>query len=181
MTQLTRAISILKAFNSATISSTSTGAVSQAYLNEVILSYRLLFGQDKRSRNMFKSEEAARAGEDGIQDPFLLKLCSKKKINTASLNVACTPNTRGFYGLQEDFPLLGSRLLQLQEFNMLQDSSTLREFWADRRNPFNFYTFWAVIIVGGVSILLSFVQCCLSIAQLVVSVRQSSGSGPTGN
>jgi uncharacterized membrane protein len=55
---------------------------------------------------------------------------------------------------------------------MQQDSSTLGDFWVDRRNPFNFYTFWAVIIVGAVSVLLSVLQCAIGIAQLAVALRQ---------
>ncbi|KAH6714499.1 hypothetical protein BKA61DRAFT_481392 [Leptodontidium sp. MPI-SDFR-AT-0119] len=164
---------ILKAFNSSTIPGNPTTSITQAYLNEVILSYRLLFGQDRRSRHSFMSNEAARTGKHGIHDPLLRLLCGKKKVDSSSMNADFTLTTRGFYGVKEDFPLLGQRLVRLQEFNMVQDSNTLREFWADRRNPFNFYTFWAVIVVGGVSILLSFTQCGLSIAQLVVSIEQA--------
>jgi hypothetical protein len=48
--------------------------------------------------------------------------------------------------------------------------------WRDRRNPLQWYTFWAVLVVGGVSILLSFLQLVVSVAQLVVAIKTAPPS-----
>ncbi|OTA54151.1 hypothetical protein K449DRAFT_401205 [Hypoxylon sp. EC38] len=162
----------LMGFNSMNLSGNTSKKATQIFLNEIILSYRLLFGQDRRSRSLFRTVEFARTFEQGVQDPLLMSLCGKKRFNTARYDVPWTIHQRNFYDAQEDFPLLGSRLLQLQEFSTRQDPSTLREFWADRRNPFNFWTFWAVLIIGAISILLSIVQCALNFAQVAISATQ---------
>ncbi|KAK0728797.1 hypothetical protein B0T26DRAFT_673270 [Lasiosphaeria miniovina] len=151
--------------------SPSSTKYTQQYLNEILRSYIILFGPDKRSRDLFRSQELAKAQVGGQADPLLTHLSPKKVRRLGSAGVPWTMPTRGFYG-PDDFPLLGEKLLRLQDFNMQKDSSTLREFWADQRNPFNFYTSWAVLVFGLMSILLSLVHCALSMAQLVVSLRQ---------
>lgn len=78
------------------------------------------------------------------------------------------------YSSQDDFPLLGQRLAKLQEFTLRQQPSKLRDLWRDRRNPLQWYTFWAVLIFGGWSLLLGLLQLVVGIAQLVVAVRQAS-------
>ncbi|KAK0657891.1 hypothetical protein B0T16DRAFT_299762, partial [Cercophora newfieldiana] len=145
---------------------------TQALLEETLLSYRLIFGQDRRSRALFRSQEqrAAFRGLD-FEDPLLIELSAQKRprFGPKGQNGSFKMNSRSFYSAGNDFPLLGCRLSHLQRYNMQQDSSTLSEFWADRRNPFNFYTFWAVLIVGAASILLSVLQCGIGTAQLYVA------------
>jgi len=70
-----------------------------------------------------------------------------------------------------DFPHLGDRLVQLQEYSINQKPTKWGAIWNDHRDPYLSVTFWAVVIVGGVSILLSAVQAMASIAQLVIVAR----------
>ncbi|KLU89787.1 hypothetical protein MAPG_08756 [Magnaporthiopsis poae ATCC 64411] len=167
--------SILRGFNDLPLPGITAKVPTHQFLKEVLLSYRLLFGQDKKSRKLFgaKRGPGEAAARDHLRDPFLERLCQSKRLDVSRLDVTCHfERERRSYEVAEDFPLLGRRLLVLQEFNMRQDSTTLREFWSDRRNPFNFYTFWAVIVFGAISIVLSLLQSGLSIAQLVYAVKQ---------
>jgi hypothetical protein len=67
---------------------------------------------------------------------------------------------------QLDFPIFGTRLLALQNHNLRQQPNKVRDLWRDRRNPLQWYTFWAVIWVGGISIVLGALQLAVSAAQL---------------
>jgi len=74
------------------------------------------------------------------------------------------------YSAELDFPILGSRLLRIQAFNLRQQPRRIRDLWRDRRNPLQWYTFWAVLIIGGATILLGVLQLLVSTAQLVTSI-----------
>lgn len=58
----------------------------------------------------------------------------------------------------------------LQRFIMTQQPSRVRDMWHDRRNPLQWYTFWAVLWVGGASILLGVLQLLVASAQLYFSI-----------
>jgi hypothetical protein len=72
------------------------------------------------------------------------------------------------YSASKDFPLLGQRLLELQNYMNAQNPSDFLTLWYDRRDILRLYTFWAVFVVGGLGILLSFA----SVGLTVVQVRQ---------
>ena len=75
------------------------------------------------------------------------------------------------YSTRDDFPVFGQRLLALQMYNMRQQPSKVMDLWRDRRSPLQWYTFWAVLWVGGVSILLAFLQLLVSIVQTAIAGR----------
>jgi hypothetical protein len=75
------------------------------------------------------------------------------------------------YNAAFDFPHLGMRLLKLHSYSVSQNPSKLKELWDDRRNPLQWFTFWAVIWFGGISIVLSLIQTGLSIGQLYISIN----------
>ncbi|KAK0609967.1 hypothetical protein B0T17DRAFT_603395 [Bombardia bombarda] len=83
---------------------------------------------------------------------------------------------RDTYSARDDFPVFGKRLLTLQHHNLRQQPSKMRDLWRDRRNPLQWYTFWAVFLVGGISIVLSLLQLAVSAAQLYIAVRAPNGS-----
>jgi hypothetical protein len=70
------------------------------------------------------------------------------------------------YSARGDFPNLGKRLLELQDYMNAQNPQDLVALWYDRRDILRFYTFWAVVVVGGLSVLLSFIQTVLTAIQL---------------
>jgi hypothetical protein len=54
--------------------------------------------------------------------------------------------------------------------------------WKDKRDTSNYFTFWAVIVFGGLSVLLAFLSLAVSIAQTVASFKAlnlSAQSGPS--
>lgn len=70
------------------------------------------------------------------------------------------------YNARDDFPRLGRRLIKLQQFNLRQRPSKLTDLWRDKRNPLQWYTFWAVVLVGGAANILAALQLLVAIAGL---------------
>lgn len=151
---------------------------------EVLMSYRLLFAQSRTSRKLVKKDlrRLLREDTDGY-DHLLDVLCLPVRDRAVSaLPVSLWPATcRGYdgrlleqstYSSHDDFPLLGHRLSKLQDFCLRQEPSQLRDLWRDRRHPLQWYTFWAVLVVGGLSIILAILQLAVGVAQLAYGVRQ---------
>jgi len=148
------------------------------------MSYRLLFGQGRAARSLAKSELARLKAQNTEYDHLLDIICTHPCDSTVrGLHLSLWPVTcRSFegelqeesaYSSQDDFPLFGQRLMKLQEFSLRQQPSRLRDLWRDRRNPLQWYTFWAVLIFGGVSIIIALLQLAVGIAQLVTSSSSS--------
>lgn len=155
---------------------------------EVLLTYRLLFGQSSESRDLACGFLDALKKTAQDVDPFLETLCTaahsssfwwqmpflrpRNGILPGELFPASAIDAQGAfiesgsYSAQLDFPIFGSRLLALQNYNLRQQPNKVRDLWRDRRVPLQWYTFWAVIWVGGLSIILSVLQLGVSIAQL---------------
>lgn len=154
---------------------------------ELLLTYRLLFGQSSRSRNLARILLNRLRKSVNEVDPLLTTLCTASRhrnlfsklfcggtnidlpaelfpISTIDINNVFVESST--YSAQYDFPIFGSRLLALQEYNLRQQPSKVRDLWRDRRNPLQWYTFWAVILVGGISILLATFQLAVGIGQL---------------
>lgn len=129
-------------------------------------------------------------------DPFLSVVCERKykrgilwwskvdkdlaELPPTAWPVSCLDSDdmallqeRDVYSATEDFPRLGQRLLRVQKFNARWRPSRLTDFWRDRRNPYQWYTFWAVLIVGGVANL-------LAVLQLVAAVYQAAPGASSG-
>ncbi|OTA87934.1 hypothetical protein M434DRAFT_130619 [Hypoxylon sp. CO27-5] len=149
---------------------------------EVLMSYRLLFGQRRGSRRLAKVALRKLKEEQGDDyDDLLDLLCTHRCDNSirglppSLWPVTCRTFENGLqeensYSSQDDFPLFGQRLVKLQEFTLRQQPSKLEDLWRDKRNPLQWYTFWAVLIVGGASIIIGLLQLFVGTAQLVVTV-----------
>ncbi|RJE18831.1 hypothetical protein PHISCL_08832 [Aspergillus sclerotialis] len=160
---------------------------------EVILSYRLLFGQDGISRKLAHEEIYALKQSRANQsvDTMLSDLCERKYKYGYLWWKSYDRVLRGYppnvwpitcrsieghlqqsdvYSARDDFPRLGRRLIRLQQFNLRQRPSKLTDLWRDRRNPLQWYTFWAVVLVGGVANILAALQLLVSIIDLQTSV-----------
>ncbi|KAH8729310.1 hypothetical protein BGZ61DRAFT_446143 [Ilyonectria robusta] len=150
---------------------------SRQLSQEVLMSYRLLFGQCRAARRLGETLLQQMEAKHGY-DQLLACLCTKprgdvaKKLPGSFWPLSC----RDFndvlqevdsYSSRDDFPMLGSRLAVIQEFNLRQQPSKLRDLWRDRRNPLQWYTFWAVLVVGGLSIFLSSLQLVVAIITMV--------------
>lgn len=160
-------------------------------MQEIILSYRVIFGQSRQSRGVYSKRQRSEAQAKENPDPLLDLLCGEshgKKIRELSPKlwpITCLDGhgddasllEQSVYNMQTDFPIFGMRLKTLADFSSRQRPSKARDLWRDRRDPLQWYTFWAVIWVGGLSILLSAFQVAIGAAQLAVAV--SSSSPPT--
>lgn len=105
----------------------------------------------------------------GAIDPMLDNLCGKLKwISPTSL--ADYGLNRRSYRIDVEFPHLGKRFIDLQRYSEAQTPNRLAELWTDRRNSLQWFTFWAVIVFGGISIFLSLVQIAISSAQLYYTI-----------
>lgn len=152
---------------------------------EVLMSYRLLFGQTHGSRELARASLKQLRTDRAHNDQLLDIVCGqpRKKRVIGKLPPSLWPiSCRDFddalqeedaYSAQDDFPMFGERLAKLQEFNLRQQPSKLTDLWRDRRNPLQWYTFWAVLIVGSLSIFLAFLQLSVAVAQLIVAVKSS--------
>lgn len=150
------------------------------------MTYRLLFGQSRGSRSMAKAELKKLSDGDEEYDHLLDILCTRpydSKISALPSSlwpVTCRNYENNLqegsaYSAQDDFPMFGQRLAKLQDFSLRQQPHRLRDLWRDRRNPLQWYTFWAVLIFGGISIAIALLQLAVGVAQLVASVMLSSG------
>ncbi|KAJ6095245.1 hypothetical protein N7486_005991 [Penicillium sp. IBT 16267x] len=156
---------------------------------EIILSYRLLFGQDNKSRKIARKELSKLKNSYPKQhvDDMLSDLCGRKyecgrlwwKTYDKALQdypseiwpITCRTmeghlQQSDVYSARDDFPRLGPRLIKLQQFSSRQRPSKLTDLWRDRRNPLQWYTFWAVLLVGGLANVLAALQLLAAIAAL---------------
>jgi hypothetical protein len=163
-------ISILKAHSCHHDCQNDIPDASDAYLLEILLSYRLIFGQDKRSRKLFRDKEISNLSTDRLRDPVLHILCGEKNAYAVT-DLIGRFREREVFIPEDDFPQFGERLLKLQEYMVNQRPMGWNAVWNDHRDPQQSFAFWAVVIVGGCSIFLSFAQLVVSVAQLVYAAK----------
>lgn len=131
-------------------------------LQETILSYRLLFGQNKASRQQFQKFKPFENIPEAGRDAFLERLCGRKRYQSNS-NIP----ERETYDLTHDFPILRSRLLPLLRHLSAKKPRTWRELWEDKRDSASWLTFWAVLVIGGMGLILAMLQTILQIVQVI--------------
>lgn len=166
---------------------------------EILLSYRLLFGQSSRSRQLLsgllssKSKEQLSSMGDEPIDQLLELLCTKalysrRKFLGLPLGRRLGPHIRADlfptsaldvygeilesdgYSAQDDFPVFGQRLLALQRYNKRRQPTKITDLWRDRRNPLQWYTFWVVTFIGGTGILLALLQLLVGFVQMAYAI-----------
>ncbi|KAK0724551.1 hypothetical protein B0H67DRAFT_680122 [Lasiosphaeris hirsuta] len=128
------------------------------YLREVLLSYRLLFGQNKLSRDYFSKIKPAAPGAIGY-DPLLDELCT-------SLGPVGDVADRRAYPLALNFPFLSSKLQELKSHLDAKRPGSWKDLWRDRRDSAQWLTFWTVLIFGACSVTLSVMANVLAGLQL---------------
>lgn len=151
------------------------------------------------SRLSADSGQLPHGGSEVIQDnkidPFLKELCTLSLhtgwcclglgkspqpalaphlFPTSSLNAHDELIESDTYSASDDFPTFGARLLALQHYNMRRQPSKMTDLWRDRRNPLQWYTFWAVIWVGMAGITLGLLQLLTGVVQMVYAIHPAS-------
>lgn len=133
---------------------------------EVLCSYRLIFGQHPKSHKSFERIRPTPGPDAPAPDPLLRQLCGRSCFDNTFYAGIGGPRVKTMYSARGDFPNLGKRLLELQGYMNAQNPQDLVALWYDRRDVLRFYTFWAVVVVGGLSIFLSAIQTVLTAVQL---------------
>lgn len=123
-------------------------------LTEIFESYLLLFGDTERSRKLFNDVDPE-GRSPGYFDIF-------------SLNGRLDSNPKWLYNSNEDFPVFGDRLIELKS---LLKPKGLRGLWRDTRDSLQWYTFWAVAVIGGIGLFLGFVQMVVGAVQAYASLK----------
>ena len=112
------------------------------------------------SRKFFRSVFMDDQRVEKDRDELLLHLCTSKTFRDHSI---C--QERELYRLSRDFPVLRQRIAVLQAHLMNLKPRGWREIWKDRRDSVQWYTFWAVIAFGGVSVFLGVLQTIFAAIQ----------------
>lgn len=130
-------------------------------LTETLLTFRLLFGQSKPGRRLFRKLRPFEGVPEVGTDKFLMTLCGHKKYESIP-----TLRERDIYDLPRDFPVYRSRLAVLICHLNARKPRSWKELWQDKRDSASWLTFWVVLIFGGLGILLALLQVMLQIVQL---------------
>ena len=127
------------------------------FLREVLLSYRLLFGQATSSRRYFRYIRPKSNNMLEV-DHVLRILCTSKKLKGSYYNI---PEDQSIYVSSRDFPMLYDRLVPIARELQATKPNSMMDILRDRRDKLQYWTFLLVAVVGGISIILSFIQVVL--------------------
>lgn len=142
------------------------------YMREILLSYSLLFRFDSNAQKIYYNKERKRAGADGHRDPLLDELCMGRDVHTSlRLLYWLTTPVKESFDAASDFPILSSRLSLVQKHIDSIQPNRISSLWRDKRDIMRWYTFWAVVILGGFNILIAMVQAALSAAQVKLGLQ----------
>lgn len=77
------------------------------------------------------------------------------------------------YNVANDFPVYGERLLVLKT---LLKPNGIRGLWRDKRDSLQWYTFWAVVILGCFGATMALLQLVLSVLQTWATIKGMNNS-----
>jgi hypothetical protein len=184
--------------------------ITSDYLREMLLTYRLIFGQDAKSSRRFAKELATlaaaskpsrSASQTASQksrqpcifalpdaDPLLTRLCGLRANATgaAEIYVEIGASRVQSYYTPQSYPFFAEKLLVLQAYVKEQHPHDLKTLWYDNRNKTNWWQFWAVLFIGGMTIVLSVLSLVFQIWQAVLTQQQllqgqQQNSGPAAS
>jgi hypothetical protein len=169
------------------------GITAFDFYREVLLTYRLIFGQEQKSAKAWKrycNADIHSHDTTDTNDPLLPILCGKHCKNEATYANIEAPEIGQQYSARADFPFFGERLVKVQQFVLKKNPSNWKSLWNDRRDLreflillqgfgseyllttiVRFYTFWAVVWVGGISLFLSLLQNIESAIQIAYAAK----------
>ena len=126
-----------------------------------------MFADDRDARHICGSEERKRAQAvtGGLIDPTLDRLCGFK-VSAAELEPG-----RVTYNFEKEFPIYSGRLVELQMYILSQNPNRIKLLWRDRRGLLRWDTFWAVVITGGIGLVLAAIQTGLNAIQIGIAFQ----------
>lgn len=126
---------------------------------EVLLSYSLIFHYDSSARRTCRDLARRMTVEGSYIDPLMKELSSEPRATffRKLLRYSFQPVKESF-DVSADFPILGSRLLRIQSHIDGIQPNRVTSLWRDKRDILRWYTFWAVLILGGLNLLIATVQ-----------------------
>lgn len=137
------------------------------FLQEVLVSYRLLFGQSAKARRLFRDVYSPVEAPFHQPDTLLPRLCDRAEgQQSVCPGLAELPPDRAIYYAARDFPVLYRRVELLADELKGAKPTSIRDLLNDRRDTLQFWTFWLVSVFGGASIFLALVGTVLQAIQI---------------
>ncbi|KAL2833834.1 hypothetical protein BDW59DRAFT_64532 [Aspergillus cavernicola] len=145
---------------------------TRALMREILQSYKLLVLFDVRARSVYQ-----RHREDLTQlldhDNELDILCLGVSHKGLGLDYRYRPpGLRETFRASSDFPILGPRLLKIEQYIDSIQPNRISSLWRDRRDILRWYTFWAVFFLGSLNLIIAAVQAGLSAEQVRLARKQ---------
>ncbi|KAK6528305.1 hypothetical protein TWF281_009549 [Arthrobotrys megalospora] len=138
------------------------------YLREVLLSYRLLFGQSPESRKLFRTVNPFKEKTPKeLHDPLLEQLCTAQQYSSLDFLQKVRIHERDAYRHKRDFPILRARIAIMQKNLRQWKPRGWPSIWNDRMDPASWYTFWAVLVIGVLLLILVIGLLILQVLQFV--------------
>ena len=107
-------------------------------------------------------------------DPLHPILCGNHWSNVPVYRELDAPDVRAVYSARSGYPFFAERLIKLQQYIATQSPNDWKALWRDRRDVTLFWALWTVVIFGGASIFLGFIQVGLAAFQVARSFERSS-------
>ncbi|KAK6504821.1 hypothetical protein TWF481_006758 [Arthrobotrys musiformis] len=140
------------------------------YLREILLSYRLIFGQSNDSRRMFRTINPF-AGEKvpkELHDPLLERLCTADSYESLDFLQKAKIMQRESYRHKRDFPILRARIAMMQKNIREWKSKGWPSIWNHGVDPAaSWYTFWTVLVIGVLILIMMLGLVVLQVLQFV--------------
>lgn len=154
------------------------------FYKEILATYRVIFGQDKRSINAYRKRVSswgtwtrrstqclARGkppfGDNIIEDTLVHDLCGKNWRKQAVYYHVDMDLAKVTYQASGEFPFFSQRLLELQDFVLTQEPDSWATLWHDRRNIERHWAFWGFIYFSLLTLVIGLLQAALALAQVL--------------
>lgn len=154
------------------------------FFEEILSSYRLIFGQDERSwkacsKMLTKLEEKQGQGKSiWACDPLLQILCGQSSTSNEARHIyeEIDINQQTTYcNLETEFPFLGKRLMELQQFGKQHQPKNVRSLLNDKRDVAAWFTLWSnqlLVFFATFTILLLVISLGFQIWQTILMRQQ---------
>lgn len=147
---------------------------SHSIHREILLSLRFILGQTRKSRRLAHRLALSSIAAEDPDTAFTALLTGDLDhlLRSPSGSFLAEGLTgQDFLTPWTDFPLLGTRLLEIHQYNEKQRPTKTSKMIRDKRDPARWYTLWVVLLVGGLSIVLSALQLVVGCVQLAYAVK----------